>query len=307
MNSESLYRYSKTRQFQPGFTVLKGSQPEIAFEYTNSCSPTDTFGLFCTIQSMGRYRCESKSQLRRNLISSYDLIYVYSGNLKIQLGDEEHLILPPHEVFIAGGPKPYDLESRGDTVADFLLISHFGVVSEKYSGLLCKNGVQRFALRSKDTFEDLLKNLEFYMMHPFQMNQVLSVNTLTQILTEIYLSTLDPEGYTVLGQPKWLLNSLEYMEKNYRRKITIADIADSCKLSASHFHKLFRESTGLSPYDYLIKLRINHAKTYLKNGDMTVKYIAYTVGFPSVNHFISYFRKETGLSPESYRKQCRML
>lgn len=303
MNSESLYRYSKTKQNKPGFLLLKGKTPEIIFEHINTYMPTDTFGLFGTVHFIGRYRCNSDTYLYRDPLGSFDLFYVYSGNPVIKYADSEKShSLSPGMVFVGEGSKPYELRYNGKKSSDVLLLSHFGFVSEKYYGFICKNGSQSFGVRSKDVFNDLLQTLVFHMTYPFLANQILHLSVLTQILTEVYLSTFDPESYTVQGQPKWLINALTYMDKNYHRRLTIADIAGSCSLSVSHFHKMFKDHIGFSPYTYLIKLRIIRAKALLAYDDMSVKCVARTVGFSSVNHFITHFYKENGCTPAAYQK-----
>lgn len=141
------------------------------------------------------------------------------------------------------------------------------------------------------------------MKYPFQINLVLAVNTLIVFFTELYIGTRDQDAYDrFLGQPHWLLAALSFMEANYQKRITVEEIAENSNLSASHFSKLFKEYTQLSPYDSFLKVRINKAMLMLENTDYPVKQIARAVGYPSVNDFCAQFRKLYDVSPQELRK-----
>ena len=306
MNSESIYLYSKLRQYKRGFFLIEGSMPEVLFEHARPFSDTDSFGLLSTVQGVGGYLCHPGSQIGRSPMGSYDLLYVYSGSIGVCV-DSKQTIVSEHELFVSDRMTPYKVTNRGQTPARVFLLSHFGALSNEYSALMCKNSRRKVAVRSWEMMENLLESMESYMRYPIQANQILSVNVLTQILTEMYLSSLDSKSHTELGQPKWLIVSLHYMEEHYAKKLSVADIARHCELSSSHFYRKFQEYIGMSPYKYLLQIRLSAAKRMLKNEDVSVKYIAYAVGIPSVSHFISYFRDDTGMTPETYRKQYHQM
>ena len=73
-------------------------------------------------------------------------------------------------------------------------------------------------------------------------------------------------------------------------------------MSPSHFSNIFKKQTGLSPYDYVLITRLNHAKNYLQKSDMNISEIAEKVGFNSESNFIYFFTKNTGISPSKFRK-----
>lgn len=301
MKSEMIYRYSKIRQYTHGFITLPSDRPTALEEYENQESAQDDFGLFFTLQGIGRYRCRGKAQLRRDTMNFCDIIYLCHGTLELRTGGTVQ-VLHTGQVFVADVSKSYELLCSSED-AEILLLSYFGAVTERFGKLLQQNGICITTPQERENFEALLQNLIFYMKYPMRSSQILSLNVSTQLLTAIYISTLNPEQYTDLGQPRWLLQALEYMEKNYARRISVERLARECGLSVSHFHKLFQSSMGIAPYQYLQKLRISHAKLMLRNSAEPIKYIAYRVGIPSVNHFIAYFRKECGLTPELFRKQ----
>ena len=94
----------------------------------------------------------------------------------------------------------------------------------------------------------------------------------------------------------------EYIVKNYQRELTVSEIAKAVNLSPSYFSKVFKKSTALSPYDYLLSVRLDKAKELLVNSDIPISEIAYRCGFNSTSNFIYFFKKETGLSPLKFRR-----
>ncbi len=94
----------------------------------------------------------------------------------------------------------------------------------------------------------------------------------------------------------------EYIQSNFNKTITVEDIAKSVNLSASYFSRLFKNTTNLSPYDYLLSVRLEKAKELLHKTDYPISQIAYQTGFNSDANFIYFFKKHTGTSPLKFRK-----
>ena len=82
----------------------------------------------------------------------------------------------------------------------------------------------------------------------------------------------------------------------------MADAAKAVSLSPSYFSRLFRAASGLSPYEYLLGVRLEKAKEMLLETQAPVSEVAYRTGFGSDANFIAFFRKETGLSPLKFRR-----
>ncbi len=92
------------------------------------------------------------------------------------------------------------------------------------------------------------------------------------------------------------------MRANLDRHITLDDLARSAELSVSHFSHQFRRSTNLSPHRYMLRLRIEHSKTLLKNPKLSILDVALAVGFDNQQHYATVFRRMAGVSPSHYRQ-----
>lgn len=97
----------------------------------------------------------------------------------------------------------------------------------------------------------------------------------------------------------------EFIAAEGTRDIMIADMAQAIGYSTVHFTRMFKQATGQTPRQYLIRYRINCAKRLLKTTDMSIIDIAYQVGFGSHAYFSTKFRQITGVTPQLYRTSIR--
>ena len=80
-------------------------------------------------------------------------------------------------------------------------------------------------------------------------------------------------------------------------------MAERANMSKSTLNRIFKKTTGESPVDYLVNLRINKAYSLMKNSGLQISEVAYQTGFTDSNYFTRQFKKNTGLSPREYRKK----
>lgn len=98
-----------------------------------------------------------------------------------------------------------------------------------------------------------------------------------------------------------VIRTIEYLEIHYSRPIRLEDIGESLHLSVEHIIRIFREETGMTPYQYLKQLRLRRACTLLTESDMSIGEIAAAVGYQSVSAFIAQFKSCYGITPRAYR------
>lgn len=102
---------------------------------------------------------------------------------------------------------------------------------------------------------------------------------------------------------KYVEQAVYYMNIHYfRQDLTIQAIAEKVGLNRSYFYEIFKERIGMSPQKYLVWLRMQKAKEYLRMPQATVTSVAYSVGYdPSV--FSRAFKNETGMSPGVFMRR----
>jgi len=97
--------------------------------------------------------------------------------------------------------------------------------------------------------------------------------------------------------------AINFIHNNFERDISLGDIAKFVFLSPSYFTRAFKEETGMSPINYLLKVRIERAKELLADTSLKISDIALNVGFSNQQRFNEMFKKYAGVTPLQYRKQ----
>lgn len=97
--------------------------------------------------------------------------------------------------------------------------------------------------------------------------------------------------------------ALDYIEKNYMNQFTVEHLADLCHLSETHFRRVFLQTMGTPPLEFINNTRINKACVLLKTTQESILYISEQVGFHTISSFNRCFSKAMGAAPREWRKQ----
>ena len=95
----------------------------------------------------------------------------------------------------------------------------------------------------------------------------------------------------------------EFIRAHIEEEITLHELAKDVGLSPSHFCSLFRKTSGITPHQFVLHCRIQHAKSLLGNSGHSILDVALASGFRTHQHFSRIFRREVGIPPSSYRSQ----
>jgi AraC-like DNA-binding protein len=98
-------------------------------------------------------------------------------------------------------------------------------------------------------------------------------------------------------------NALSLMNINFAKPIDIKEYARICCVCEDHFIRIFKAYSGVTPYQYQLRIRIERAAEMLENGGVTVAECGEAVGFNSHSYFCRIFKKMKGVSPTAYRKR----
>ncbi|QHF30270.1 AraC family transcriptional regulator [Pseudomonas sp. R32] len=93
----------------------------------------------------------------------------------------------------------------------------------------------------------------------------------------------------------------EYVEGHLDQPLSLGELAALCNLSEYHFARMFRESFGLPPHQYLLARRLAKARQLLRHGQLPLGEVALLCGFASASHFSNRFRQALGATPGAYR------
>lgn len=107
-----------------------------------------------------------------------------------------------------------------------------------------------------------------------------------------------------VGLPQYKLRQvLEYINAHLDLQIKLAELAAVVGFSEYHFMRLFKQSMGITVYQYVLQQRVERAKKLLKKREEAIAEIALQCGFANQTHFTKYFRKFTNITPKAFREQ----
>ena len=129
----------------------------------------------------------------------------------------------------------------------------------------------------------------------------------TDILRNLLLSLIihlvrGEASHALPGTDATVRQIKEYVSAHYMHPLRLSELCDRMSFSLSYISSLFREKTGMTFRQYLLRVRMEKACFFLRSSDMTVGRIAAAVGYADPAFFHKVFRREIGCTPEQYRE-----
>lgn len=119
-----------------------------------------------------------------------------------------------------------------------------------------------------------------------------------QILLSGFFNHIDTSRQNIMR----FVPIVDYLQNNYKQDISIKALADQMNLNPVYFSDLFKSTFHITPKQYLINKRLIESQNLLQETNMSVKEIAYEVGFLNENYFSEIFKQKIGVSPSVFRK-----
>ena len=155
-----------------------------------------------------------------------------------------------------------------------------------------------------DFYVTPIRNPHAYLRDAERMRELwLSQKNPARMMSIFYdiLSRLSEEADA--DAPSLITPAVDYLCKNFNDpSLSNERLAEQAKISEIYFRKLFKERYGVSPHQYLLELRIRHAKLLLSEHSASVTSIAEACGFSSVYHFCRSFKQFTGQTPKEFEE-----
>ena len=271
-----------------------------SFEYVNNAVDSEYFIL---VNSAGYIDNESESSDGTG--KGYLLLYLEQGELSATLRDEEHILCSGQAIIFS----PDTFYKIKNTFGNGSSIYYFVSFTGRFAGTVLNScSIATEAVMDigtgngfTDNFERLFRDFEeFSENRDIALFDFLAPSHLLKTIADLKKAS-NRVVHKYLSSNR-IQKSVEYIKRHYSLPLTVEEIAAKHHFSPSYFRKLFKESTGLSPLEYVTDLRIGHACQMLLGGTALVEEVAQRCGFMSISYFGKVFRKSTGLSPTQYRK-----
>ncbi|MGL6199288.1 MAG: helix-turn-helix domain-containing protein [Lachnospiraceae bacterium] len=167
-----------------------------------------------------------------------------------------------------------------------------------YKDVLIYNNDLQFSEIAKDLKAALLnKNMFFIKAKALEM---------------LYLGITNYGKYKNVSKQKYNRSHLEQIanvksqiDENPQKSYTIAELAEYCKISPTYFKRMFKESVGMQPHQYIVKRRLEKSREMLVRSDLSILDISEELGFASSSRFAETFKKEYGYLPSAYRREMK--
>lgn len=151
--------------------------------------------------------------------------------------------------------------------------------------------------------EALLKSMVVEILHREPMYRIVVESQFRQAMALFGRQMAQRKGSVASSSRQRILSIVEYMNRHYFEPLQTEELAARCGLSKYHFIHLFRMCMGMTPYSYLIRIRMERAETLLQTGDMTVQEVAFVCGYNDPLYFSRAFSRHFGVSPTDYKQR----
>ena len=238
---------------------------------------------------------------------SIEISIVLKGPTYYHVNHQTYLVETGDVVII----NPYDLhfeeQKEGSSHHMHLGLENFQLLGYEKNQIPFISPV--LSIENKEVFEHILKRIlmekEESQLYQEAIMRLVSIDLLILILREIDEQKIAIKPIKKKEKSKTVLaNSIKYyLEAHHSEDISLDSLSSSMYLSPTSMSKLFKEETGDSPINYLIKIRMEKAKELLIKKESSIKEIANLVGYQDAYHFSKLFKKYTGTSPSEYIKK----
>ena len=182
-------------------------------------------------------------------------------------------------------------------------IRWIGIYGDSVEALLSKCGITRknpICTVSRYTeLSELLSNLLTLSENPHEAAQF----KCHSILYDFFSLLLQNADINATASP--IQTAKHIIKFNYNTDLTLTKLASTLNLNPTYFSRLFKEKTGMSPKQYILKIRIERAKELLSETTYSVKEISNSIGFSDQLYFSRLFKKHEHYSPLEYRQNIK--
>lgn len=282
------------------------------------CVQTDTFFSCNDLNPTVYFVCKQK-RVKECIYHDHDfpqISVILSGNGKYVIDDAVYDVEAGDVLFFDSKVKHHNVVTNvKEPVVEFFVgfsDIHFHGMPENSIDF----GVSPKIMHMKSHMKQEVNKICYDMVMEYQSGQpgkeFMVKAYMTQLLVQVVrgltmnVKKTDVEEFETYNRSYAVKRIINYLNENYEQRISLEQIAHNMYLSPVYISKIFKEETGESPINYLIKIRLERAKEILQTGNSgSIKSIAKAVGYDDVYHFSKLFKKYYGISPLYYKKNVR--
>ena len=256
----------------------------------------NTLRMFYYVNSCGHYFCEKGYRINRNSIEQIILMYIEKGSMSVDYGGQRQFAQAGDIILLDCTHQHY---YDTPNYAEFYWLFFKGLNSFELCNFLLKRNGPVFHTSNNSKIGVFCR----HMYSKFSTHQPLVDSEHSRILHSI-LCYLMPNTQSMTTEETLspARQAVQYLQAHLSEPLSLADIAAQIDYSPSHLIRLFQKEFHCSPHEYLVAMRIDHAKYLLKTTALPVKVIAAEVGYQTESGFTNAFTEKIGISPRQFRE-----
>ena len=248
----------------------------------------------------------------------YELFVCLNGKARVVSPDGEHLlsernfIITPPNVAHSHNPDKSFLSSvsicfSAKGLKDKLICNKVGLIDDEEMGILSiliNEYINNYEFQDKYE-QPYVKNVKLKNEYAYPQIFKCALEILLVLITRSFLEESAEPKVDILKESEEDKNEIiQYIKEHYKDKIVLEDIAKKFGYSVGHLCRKFKEETGDSIVNYIIKYRISTAMRLLfEHRELSIEEVALEVGFNDVQYFTKIFKKYVGMTPGQYRNE----
>ena len=264
----------------------------------------------CKIITGGFNHCNSSwNKTSDELDQCFKIYNPISGSATINLGDTQFKVQSGSIYLISG----FSIVSQQCTSPMDIYWLHFIPISLYLRHLLLKSGQIHVWDVNEFPFMDIFnrciskvfktENLTASMVStlPYSFEETTLHSYILSFIADI-LKRFPDKGTAGSNNLTKLKPSIEFMNNEFKNNPSLDEIASKSSLAPNYFHRIFKKNFGLTPYNYMLRLRMEIAVRLLTTTSKNVKEVAFEAGYDNEFYFYRQFKKHYNLSPGKLKK-----
>lgn len=234
--------------------------------------------------------------------NSIEITYVVKG-LKVQQMENKEVIAPAGTLLLVNSGVIHDVDVKKGLEGIVLLIDR------NYIDHVCPQCIERgFSLGKEPLAKKKIVDYLFKLVEAYENNNKVKANIIVLEIISVLAEQLMLEGHYIKEKHddesyELVISITEYIDYHYAQKISLDDLARMTCYNKTYLSNIFKKKTGITIFEYLRNVRMQHCLYELKHSDDTIVSIALNNGFANIQIFNRVFKEVYQMTPKQYREK----
>lgn len=257
--------------------------------------------MYFYVQEAGYFKTKYPYFIERRNVSSFLILYTISGKGFLEYKNRQY-ILTSGKCFYIDCMEYYYYHTRKRGNWEFLWLHFNGANAIAYFDEFSKKGFEILTMEENSSVKIIIEKIIAINQEKNSITEIQTSNLIDNLLTKLLLRSYNRNKNSIVI-PCYIKDIIKDIKINFRETLTLDYFAQKYNRNKFYISKEFKKYMGTTINEYIINIRICHAKELLKYSNLSVHEIAYEVGIHHISHFINLFKAREDITPLSYRRE----